>query len=176
VKIESPRFEPADAADREGPMSHPAIPEFVMHHVSLSVPDLEAAIKWYGEILGFSVLARMDIRAIPARGAFLKRGSLRLELWNLENAEPVPEARRNPNTDLHTCGTKHMALAVPDLQDCLKELVRRGVDIAAVQRNPAQPMMPDSDPLAEGKPPVFAVFIRDPGGSLIELIDMEGGN
>lgn len=154
-------------------MSNPAIPQFAIHHVSIAVPDIDAAIAWYSGIFGFAVQFRMNIDPISARGAFLKRDALRLELWQVKETEPVPQARRDPTTDLQTCGTKHMALAVAGLQDCLAELVCRGVDIAAVQRDPAQPMLPDPDPLAEGKPPVFALFIRDPNGVLIELVDME---
>ena len=154
-------------------MNHPAIPELNVHHVSIAVPDIEAAIAWYGEILGFSVQFRMDIESISAHGAFVKRGNLRLELWQMTGAEPVPAVRREPSSDLLTCGTKHVAFAVPHLQQCLAELVAHGVDIAAVQRDPAEPMLPDPEPLAEGKAPAFAVFIRDPFGTLIELVDSD---
>jgi hypothetical protein len=47
------------------------------------------------------------------------------------------------------------------------------VDIAAIQRNRGEPMAPESNPLAPGRPPVFALFIRDPFGTLIELIDRQ---
>lgn len=154
-------------------MSAPVVPEVAIHHVSISVPDLEAAIAWYDKIFGFAVQFRMGIESLGAKGAFVKRGNLRLELWHIEGGSTVPPGRREPNSDLQTGGTKHIALAVPNLQDCLGELVRRGVDIAAVQRDPTQPMLPDADPLARDKPPAFAAFIRDPFGVLIELIDAE---
>ena len=152
-------------------MSAPVLPELAVHHVSISVPDLEAAIAWYGEILGFKVQFRMGIESIGAKGAFIRRGNLRLELWQMAGGSQVPPGRREPNSDLQTGGTKHVAFAVDDLQACLEELARRGVDIAAVQRDPAQPMLPDADPLGKDKPPAFAAFIRDPAGVLIELID-----
>jgi hypothetical protein len=50
-------------------------------------------------------------------------------------------------------------------------LVRERVDIAAIQRSPHEPMRPEADPLQPGLPPPFAMFIRDPGGTLIELLD-----
>jgi hypothetical protein len=34
-------------------------------------------------------------------------------------------------------------------------------------------MAPETHPLAPGRAPVFALFIRDPFGTLIELIDRE---
>ena len=140
-------------------MSASLLPEVAIHHVSISVPDLEAAIAWYGEIFGFEVQFRMAIEPLKATGAFVKRGNLRLELWHIEGSSPVPEGRREPNTDLQTAGTKHVGFAIPDLQSFLKGLVGRGVDIAAIQRDPAQPMLPDADPLASDKPPAFAAFI-----------------
>ena len=148
----------------------PALAHLTPHHFSVSVPDLEAAIAWYADILGFEVEVQFEIPAIPAKGAFLRSPALRLELWQAQGSAPVPEARKSPNTDLKTCGTKHMAFAVPDLQERLAELVRRGVDIAAIQRHRSEPMQADPDPLAPGKPPAFAAFIRDPAGTLIELI------
>jgi methylmalonyl-CoA/ethylmalonyl-CoA epimerase len=152
-------------------MPLPALPDFAADHFSVSVPDLETAIAWYSDIFGFTVEARFEIDAIPAKAAFLRSPALRLELWQALGSAPVPEARREPNSDLRTCGTKHIAFSVPDLQGRLKELVKRGVDIAAVQRDPADPMQPDPDPTAPGKSPAFAAFIRDPAGSLIELIN-----
>ncbi len=152
-------------------MSSAVLPELAIHHVSISVPDLDAAISWYGEIFGFEVQFRFAIESIPAKAAFVKRGNLRLELWQVVGGLPVPSGRREPNSDLRTAGTKHVAFAIPDLQTFLEGLVQRGVDIAAVQRDPTQPMQPDADPLARDKPPAFAAFIRDPAGVLIELID-----
>jgi methylmalonyl-CoA/ethylmalonyl-CoA epimerase len=152
-------------------MSIAALPCLKIHHVSISVPDMEAALAWYADILGFQEEFRFSIDVFSAQGAFMVRGDLRIELWALKDAGRVPEARREPNTDLHAGGTKHVAFLVPDLQRSLAELVKRGVDIAAVQRHPTEPMAKDADPLAPEKPPAFAAFIRDPGGTLIELLD-----
>jgi methylmalonyl-CoA/ethylmalonyl-CoA epimerase len=154
-------------------MPPPAISQITAHHFSVSVPDLEAAIDWYSDIFGFVVEARFSVDAIPAKAAFLRSPAIRLELWQAQGSAPVPEERRTPNSDLKTCGTKHIAFAVFDLQGYLGELIRRGVEIAAVQRHPTEPMQPDTNPLAAGKPPAFAAFIRDPAGTLIELIDQQ---
>jgi len=57
------------------------------------------------------------------------------------------------------------------LQSHLSELVRRGVDIAAIQREPTEPMQGEINPAAPNDRPAFAAFIRDPAGTLIELLD-----
>jgi catechol 2,3-dioxygenase-like lactoylglutathione lyase family enzyme len=154
-------------------MSIGVLPGLKIHHVSIAVPDMEAALSWYADILGFQEEFRFFIDVLSAQGAFIVREGLRIELWAVKDAGRVPEVRREPNTDLHAGGTKHAAFLVPDLQGRLAELVKRGVDIAAVQRHPSEPMAKDPDPLAPGKPPAFAAFIRDPCGTLIELLDEE---
>jgi len=154
-------------------MQSPAISELTPHHVSIAVTDMDRAIDWYRSVLGFEVEHRFHVAGIPADGAFLRRPQLRIELWCAHGVAPVPEQRRVPDSDLRTAGTKHIAFMVRDLQAQLAELVAHGVDIAALQRDRRQPMRPDPDPLAPGKPPVFACFIRDPFGTLIELLDQD---
>jgi methylmalonyl-CoA/ethylmalonyl-CoA epimerase len=144
-----------------------------IHHVSIAVHDLDVAIEWYGGVLGFSDPKYFRIEALDARMAFIRRGSLRLELWQRAGAHPVPPDRRQPDTDLQTCGTKHMGLAVHNLHAYLERFVREGVDIAGIQRSPDEPMRYDPNPLRSDQRPPFAMFIRDPGGALIELLDAD---
>jgi methylmalonyl-CoA/ethylmalonyl-CoA epimerase len=157
-------------------MRPPALPSLSIHHFSISVPDIELALRWYQDILGFKPEMRFTIDAIPAQGAFLVRDSLRLELWQVAEGAQVPASRREPDSDLKSGGTKHVAFQVPNLQERLAELQARGVDIAAVQRKPTEPMRYEIDPSAPGQAPAFAAFIRDPAGTLIELLDREQVN
>jgi len=138
-------------------MTNPLIQPLRHHHVSIAVPDLEVAIAWYCRTFGFELLKRI---AIPefAEGAFVGADGIRIELWCAERVTDVPAERRVPNQDLLTAGTKHVAYAVSSLKDKLALFEKEGVDIAMVVPKP-----------------VYAVFIRDPFGTLIELIeDPEG--
>ena len=152
-------------------MSSMLLPGLDFHHVAVSVPDLERAIEWYHAILSFEVEHRFEVSAIPARAAFVRRGTLRIELWEAGGGATVPPQRREPNSDLLTGGTKHVAFRVTDLQGCLVRLRAQGVDIAAVQRHPTEPMQVEEDPADATRGPAFAAFIRDPGGTLVELLD-----
>jgi methylmalonyl-CoA/ethylmalonyl-CoA epimerase len=143
------------------------------HHVSIAVTDMDRAIEWYHAVLGFETEMRFHVAGIPADGAFLKGPDLRLELWCATGVAAVPVSRRTPDADLKTAGTKHLAFTVPHLQSCLADLVAHGVDIAAIQRDPREPMRAELDPLAPGKPAAFALFVRDPFGTLIELLDRD---
>ena len=124
------------------------------HHAGVSVPNLEASIEWYGRVLGFEVESRIDIAAIPAKVAMLRRDDLRIELFEVPGAAPLPPARRQPNTDPHTHGNKHVAFAVPNVDDAVLELRERGADIALVGHFNFGSF----------------VFIRDNAGNLIELV------
>ena len=127
--------------------------DFRTHHMGLSVPDLEASIEWYGNVLGFSVEKRMEMPAIGAKIAWLKRGDFRIELFEMENAAPLPDDRKIPNKDLLTHGWKHLSIEVADAAETLKTLRENGVEIA---------MENVVDGVAMG-------FIRDNAGNLIEI-------
>ena len=123
-------------------------------HVCLSVPDLDASIAWYGEVLGFEVESRFQVAAVPADGAMLRRGDFRDELFAAEGTIPLPEARRHVFDDLRTHGAKHLALQVDDLAAVVAVLKAHGVDFAKE--------------MAQHSPDRAFAFIRDNSGNLIE--------
>ncbi|WP_114240633.1 VOC family protein [Dyella sp. C9] len=125
------------------------------HHGGISVPDIEASIAWYRDMLGFEVEKRFDIDKIPARVAMLRRGELRLELFEVPGAAPLPEDRRHPDRDVHTHGNKHVAFAVRDVEPMAAELRARGADIVFVMR------------ASFGA----NIFIRDNAGNLLEFVE-----
>jgi len=132
------------------PTPQPLPFELKFHHCGISVPDLEASIAWYGEMLGFEVEQRMSLDFIPAKIALLRRGDLRLELFEVPNSVPAAEDRRDPDRDVRTHGTKHVAFAVQDLPALADEFRRRGVDIVFVKEP--------------------CIYIRDNCGTLIEFV------
>jgi methylmalonyl-CoA/ethylmalonyl-CoA epimerase len=128
--------------------------EFWHHHVGVSVPDLEASIAWYRDVLDFEVARRFAIDSIPAEVAVLKNGPLHIELFQVPNAQPASEDRRVPDRDVHTHGNKHVSFAVEDVWGLADELRRRGADIVWVKD------------LKFGS----NTFIRDNSGNLIEFV------
>jgi len=124
------------------------------HHGGLSVPDLDASIEWYGRVLGFEVETRFQIPQIPAEVAMIRRGELRMELFLVPGAEPLPKSRRSPEQDVQTHGNKHVAFAVADADATADELRRRGADIVFVGHFPWG----------------SNVFVRDNAGNLLEFV------
>ena len=128
--------------------------ELKHHHGGISVPDLEASIEWFARVLEFEVENRFEIPPIPAKVAMLRRGNLRVELFEVPGARSLPEERRQPNMDLRTHGNKHLAFAVKDADATAEVLKARGADIVFVGH---------FDFGAN-------VFIRDNAGNLIEFV------
>jgi methylmalonyl-CoA/ethylmalonyl-CoA epimerase len=128
--------------------------ELRIHHLGLSVPDLESSIEWYERVLGFSLEKRVYVEPIPAQVAFLKHGSFRIELFQVEGAAPLPDQRRVPNLDLRTHGTKHLSFVVEDVAVLAQELKALGADIAMLVQVPGR----------------RTLFVRDNAGNLIEFV------
>jgi methylmalonyl-CoA/ethylmalonyl-CoA epimerase len=76
--------------------------ELKFHHEGISVPDLEASISWYKAMLGFELERRDALPHAQAKVAFLRRGDLRIELFEVAGAAALPEDRRIPDQDLRT--------------------------------------------------------------------------
>lgn len=154
----------------------------VMHvdHVALTVPDLDAAVHFYGEVLGAIELYRMgpfDAEALPAMpdgtdwtaahlniaGARLNfvmmalGTNLMLELFRYER--PYDARQTSPrNCDI---GASHIALKVENLDDALAFLRERGVKVMA------GPIVIDSGPCAG----LRVNYFLDPFGNQLELVE-----
>lgn len=128
--------------------------EFWYHHVGVSVPDIDAAIAWYDRVLEFKMVRRFRIEAIPAEIAILKHGALHVELFQPDNATPLPPQRRDPDSDARLHGNKHISFAVDDVPLFAEALQRRGAELVWLKRH------------ANGA----NMFIRDNAGNLIEFL------
>ena len=130
--------------------------EISHHHVGMSVPNAEESAAWYKKMLGFEVVLRMTQDGENKMNiVHIKRGNSYIELFQVENAKPLPDYRRDPTKDLGVHGLVHMAFQVPDVMAAVKELKAKGAEIAM---NPVD------------TPGIAFVFIRDNAGNCFELI------
>lgn len=125
------------------------------HHGGVSVPDLEAAIAWYCDMLGFEVERRFEVPRAGAKAVFLKRDDVRMEMFEVAGAAPLPEDRRHPHADLRTHGNKHVAFAITSYDAFLDELKARGAEIV----------------LTVGESFGRAFFVRDGVGNVVEFVE-----
>jgi catechol 2,3-dioxygenase-like lactoylglutathione lyase family enzyme len=122
-------------------------------HVNLMVDDLDAAIAFYCDTLGFEVLPRPDFGGF-APGAWLGHGSAQVHLSVVD--EVAPRQGFIP----------HIALHVPTASyaDTMSALEERGV-----------PFVGKPNSREDFGKTVWAAFIEDPAGNLIELTDVDPG-
>lgn len=127
-------------------------------HEGISVPDADAAVAWYGRVFGFEKVSDEIVEPLGTRIVFLRLGDFELEIFQYhgEDKKPLPPERRIVNEDFKTCGVKHVAWRVANMDEEYARLCSLGVDIAIA------PFPMNADKVC---------FIRDNSGILIELIE-----
>jgi metallo-beta-lactamase class B len=130
--------------------------DIAWNHVALSVPNIAETMAWYEKMLGFRGTVRPGQPGARQQVADLRRGNITIELFQLADAAPLPESRKNPSEDFRTHGVKHFGFEVKNLPAVLAELKAKGVKMAFDLR-----VTPTED---------FA-FISDNSGNAIELIE-----
>ena len=121
-------------------------PRVEIGHVHLKVADLDRALAFYQEVLGFELTARMGPSA-----AFLSAGGyhhhIGLNTWESRNGSPPPHG---------STGLYHVAIRYPDrasLADALRRLVRAKVPLEGASDHGVSE----------------ALYLRDPDGNGLEL-------
>jgi glyoxylase I family protein len=136
-----------------------------IHHVAISVPDLDRALAFYRDLLGFTVVQTgawnrdnpkadkaIGLPETSARMAMLEAANAHIELWQYDN--PAPADRRARPCDL---GYPHFALQVEDIQAEYRRLSAGGMTFV-------------------GEPVDFgtssAIYGTDPFGNVIEIYEI----
>ena len=84
-----------------------------LHHVSINVRDVEAAVEFYTQVLGLQL--RSDRPDFGFGGAWLDVGDQQVHLFEA----PMPEARG-----------QHFAVQVAVIEDAVAELRQRGITVS----------------------------------------------
>lgn len=127
-------------------MSETIHPETRIGHVHLKVSDIDRAIAFYGDVMGFELQERMGNDA-----AFMSAGGyhhhLGLNTWHSRGGSPPPA---------NSTGLYHFAILYPDrkaLATALKRLVENGWPIDGASDHGVSE----------------AIYLRDPDGNGIEI-------
>jgi len=127
-----------------------------IHHIGVVVESIEASAAWYVDKLGFERLYTYGWPGVQV--IFTRRGNLKIELFQNNEASPMGEERHRIETNLRIGGINHFAIEVLDLDAALAVLRRKGVEVVSPPRE-----VPSSGGSR------FA-FIHDNQNMLVELI------
>ena len=121
-------------------------PNVRMGHVHLKVADLERALEFYRDVLGFELTQRFGSSA-----AFLSAGGyhhhIGLNTWESDDGQPAAKG---------TTGLYHLAILYPtraELGDALRRLQKAGVPLEGASDHGVSE----------------ALYLRDPDGNGVEL-------
>jgi glyoxylase I family protein len=142
-----------------------------VNHVALSVPDMERALHFYCEQLGFRKLSDagwpagtpsadriLAVAGTSARVCHIGVDNLMIELFQFGDCEPAAQDPQRPVID-H--GITHICLAVTDLDAEYARLLESGMTFHC-------------PPTDVGIPAVRTVYGRDPFGNVVELEEAVG--
>ena len=126
--------------------SKPVHPDVRIGHVHLKVADLERAIAFYRDVLGFELTQRYGHQA-----AFLSAGGyhhhIGLNTWESHGGSPPPQG---------ATGLYHLAIVYPnrvELADALRRLMKAGIPLEGASDHGVSE----------------ALYLRDPDGNGVEL-------
>lgn len=129
-----------------------------LDHIAIAVPDLEASIAWYQDVLGFELLERRTTEGSETGmvSAVMKAGPITTVLVQGTS----PESQVNRYIEHYGPGLQHMAIEVRDLPELAKRLEASGIEFATE--------------IIEGTGLRQIFTARDPGsGMMFELIERQ---
>ncbi len=141
-----------------------------MHHVGITVRDLESSLQWYERTFGVTrefiahgtgpdLSTAVGVKEANLRFAFLRFGNCVVELLCYDNERDETFERSNADV-----GSTHVCIDVPDLQAAYDDLRTKGIEFLA------PPLLVDDGPL-DG---CSFVYFKDPNGVTLELFETAG--
>jgi len=140
-------------------------------HVGICVSDRRRSLAFYRDLLGFEIDSELAIEGerasrllqlerVAFRATYLLRDGVRIELLDFETPDAVRGETPRPVNQL---GLTHLSLRVDDLEAFIVELRAAGVAVR------------DETRVESPRGGALAVFVSDPDGTLIELVQQAGG-
>jgi glyoxylase I family protein len=116
-----------------------------VHHVAVTVTDIERAKRFYGEVLGLREIPRPDF---DFGGAWYELGDRQIHLIVHDGTRTLRGTRAIDLKD------SHFALRIRDYGEALEHLRAHGVEVL---------------PHPQNKTPWKQIYVTDPDGNVIEL-------
>ena len=132
------------------------------HHVGITVSDLDRAVDFYAETFDLDVVAEFSVggdafaEAVAVEGAAAEFAHLDADGAVVELVEYDPAAEPAPDPELNRPGATHLGLSVDDVEAF-------HADLADDVETLSPPRTTESG--------TTVLFVRDPEGNLIEVLD-----
>ncbi|MFF0153726.1 VOC family protein [Micromonospora sp. NPDC005203] len=126
-----------------------------LHNITITVSDIDAAVRWWHDVFGLKETARSRFDAINADVAYIEGHGFRLELLQPAEGYRVPDMFLDPPEHIRPIGNKALVLRVDDLAQATNRFRDLGVTIVWDQLD-----------LGEGS---ISTAIRDIDGNFINV-------
>ncbi|WP_408957502.1 VOC family protein [Natrinema sp. 74] len=132
------------------------------HHVGITVTNLAETLAFYRDVLDLEIADRFGVGgeafadAVGVDGASADFAHLEADGTRIELVEYDPEANESPAAELNRPGATHVGLSVDDLDRFASDLPD---DVLTI----SEPRTTESG--------TKIMFLRDPEGNLIELLE-----
>ena len=100
-----------------------------LHNITITVSDIDAAVRWWHDVFGLNETARSRFDAINADVAYIEGHGFRLELLQPANGYRVADMFLDPPEHIRPIGNKALVLRVNDLAQATTRFRDLGVTI-----------------------------------------------
>jgi catechol 2,3-dioxygenase-like lactoylglutathione lyase family enzyme len=138
-----------------------------VHHIGITVKDLDRSLEWYNKMLGItpeaigggsgpSLSTGVGIPDVSVRFAFLHFPNCVIELMDYSTPRRIETFERS----IVDTGSAHVCIEVPDIHESYSSLAKRGVDSFLSEPVKIEGGMLDG---------AWFVYFQDPDGIILEL-------
>ena len=94
-----------------------------VHHIAITVNNLEESKRFYTQVLGFEVIKEFAREDMGAQAAFVQLNDFQIELWQFQDMKE----NLNPLDDIKIRGLRHIAFEVDNLENTISKLTDKGL-------------------------------------------------
>ncbi len=158
----------------------------MMDHVSITVPDVDKAIKFYSKALGLKVLRVSVLTPEPGvtyKNAYMYSGTFLLEIITAtKSATPMRRPKNLQDSMRGSIGIMHLGMRVKNLESAIRKLKAAGAKTISepfqISKKSANIVYaaPRVDPRIKyarrpGEKPWRNAVFADPNGIIVELVE-----